>query len=108
MAFTPATDVIHEMTISVSKTETGADFDVALHDANGDEVHRKKFSVTNEQLGPFNRIGLERSGRTGAAAMFDSVSIRLGKMQVIRRRGRLGVRVSSSLIRAVVELKCPV
>lgn len=79
MAFTPANDVIHELTIDVVRTETGADFEVALHDSAGDAMHRKKFSATAEQLGAFNRIGLERSGRTGAAAMFDSVSIRLGR-----------------------------
>jgi hypothetical protein len=79
MAFEPAAGVTHEMVIKVKKTGTGADFDVVVNGGAGGNPHKKKFSVTNEQLGAYNRIGLERSGRTGGDAVFESLSIRLGR-----------------------------
>ena len=77
MNFEPVTGVFHEIIIRVKKTKSGAEFDITMKGGNGGE-HKKKFEVTDEQLGEFNRIGLERSGRTGADALFDSLSIRLG------------------------------
>ncbi|NNM30699.1 MAG: HEAT repeat domain-containing protein [Akkermansiaceae bacterium] len=77
MSFVPANGVMHEMIIKVKRTATGADFDVIVNDGKGGKPHRKEFQVTPEQLGDFDRIGLERSGRTGADAVFDSISIRL-------------------------------
>lgn len=77
MSFEPAVNVTHEMIIRVKRTAAGAEFDVTVIDGKGGEPYQKQFEVTHEQLGDFNRIGLERSGRTGGAAQFDSVSIRL-------------------------------
>ena len=79
MGFTPATDAIHEMLIKVIKNDDGAEFDISVHDANSKSEFNRKFTVSNMQLGKFNRIGLERSGRRGAEAMFDSVSIQLAR-----------------------------
>lgn len=79
MGFTPATDAIHEMWIQVTKNDNGAEFDVTVHDANSKTVFHRKFIASKQQLGKFNRIGLERSGRRGADAVFDSVSIELSR-----------------------------
>ena len=79
MPFTPANDVIHEMVINVKRVEAGAQFNVAVHDGGSEPVHRHAFQVDEDQLGDYNRIGLERSGRRGANALFDSISIRLGR-----------------------------
>ena len=77
MSFEPVCGVMHEMLIRVTETEAGAEFEVTVKGGNGGVPHRKRFSVSREQLGDYNRIGLERSGRTGGDALFDSVSIRL-------------------------------
>lgn len=82
MKFEPISDVMHEMIIRVNRTKKGADFDVTITGGKGvkeGQPHKKKFSVTSEQLGDYNRIGLERSGRTGADALFEAISIRLGR-----------------------------
>ena len=78
MGFTPATGVMHEIVIKVARTGAGADFEVNVVDGKGGKIHRKEFKASAEQHGAFDRIGLERSGRTGADALFDSVAIRLG------------------------------
>jgi hypothetical protein len=78
MGFTPATNAIHEMLIKVIKRDAGAEFDITVRDANSKSEFKRKFTASNVQLGKFNRIGLERSGRRGADAIFDSVSIQLG------------------------------
>ena len=77
MSFEPVNGVMHEMILRVTKTKAGADFDVTVNGGNGGAPHQKKFSADREQLGDYDRIGLERSGRTGGAALFDSISIRL-------------------------------
>jgi hypothetical protein len=77
LGFTPATGAMHEMRLQVNKTPRGARFQVTVHDGNSETQFNRTFTATNAQLGAFNRIGLERSGRRGAAAMFDSLSIQL-------------------------------
>lgn len=79
LGFTPATGAMHEMRLQVTKTEDGARFQVTVHDGNSNTQFNRTFTATNAQLGPFNRIGLERSGRRGAPATFDSLSIQLGR-----------------------------
>lgn len=79
MGFTPAADVLHPMTIRVRRSERGYRFEVALEDAKGTGTYRKVFTVSNEQMGRFDRIGLERSGRRGGNALFEQLSIRLGR-----------------------------
>ena len=79
LPFRPENDVMHEMIIRVTKTNSGADFEVTMNDGKSDKSYVRKFAVNQEQLGDYNRIGLERSGRTGGGALFDSVSIRLGR-----------------------------
>jgi hypothetical protein len=77
MGFTPAAGALQEMKIKVRRTDTGATFKIEV--AQDGETFTKSIDVTREQLGDFNRIGLERSGRNGGAALFDSVSIKLGR-----------------------------
>jgi HEAT repeat protein len=82
LSFAPRTGVMHEMILRVSKTKSGAEFHVTVRDgdgAAGGKPFQRTFVVTDEQLGDYNRIGLERSGRAGAEAVFDAISIRLGK-----------------------------
>ena len=80
MPFTPTTGVMHEITIRVKKTKSGAEFDVTVDEGgDGGGTFNRKFTADAEQLGDYNRLGLERSGREGGGAIFDSVSIRLGR-----------------------------
>lgn len=79
MGFDVATGKMYKMTLRVVRTDQGADFEATFEDEKGGHSYRRRFRVTHEQLGEFNRIGLERSGRTGADALFDSVAIRLGR-----------------------------
>lgn len=77
LTFAPATGVMHEMVLRVKKMNSGAEFEVTVNDGNGGRAYRTKFKVSEDQLGDFSRIGLERSGRAGGDALFDSISIRL-------------------------------
>lgn len=77
MGFTPATDRVHEMLLSVKKLRDGAEFRITVRDAGSKAAFHRRFTVSGRQLGKFNRIGLERSGRPGGDAMFDAVSIQL-------------------------------
>jgi hypothetical protein len=80
MGFTPRGNVTHDMTMTVTRTLAGAAIDVEVIQGDGPKTKFKSsHTFTNKQLGEFNRIGLERSGRTGGAAIFDRVSIRLKK-----------------------------
>jgi hypothetical protein len=79
MGFTPAADVLHQMTIRVRRTDRGYRFEVTVADAKGGGTYRKAFEVSGEQMGRFDRIGLERSGRRGGDALFESLSIKPGK-----------------------------
>jgi hypothetical protein len=78
MGFTPAAEVIHQLTIKVKRTERVCRFEVELEAAKGGGIYRKTFEVSNKQVGSFDRIGLERSGRNGGDALFESLSIRSG------------------------------
>ncbi|MEQ8785452.1 MAG: hypothetical protein RIC55_04105 [Pirellulaceae bacterium] len=77
MGFTPATGAMHAMLVKVSKTADGAEFKVTVSDAGGKSQFNRTFTATTAQLGDDNRIGLERSGRRGGDAVFDSVSIQV-------------------------------
>jgi hypothetical protein len=78
VGFTPAAGVAHLMTVRVRRTERGYRFDVTLEDAKGGGRHRKSFEVSDRQMGRFDRVGLERSGRRGGDALFESLTIRPG------------------------------
>jgi hypothetical protein len=78
MGFTPMPGITHTMTIGVRRSGKGATLDVTFVD--GSDAKRKfhrMIDVSPEQLGALDRIGLERSGRAGGAALFDEVTIRL-------------------------------
>jgi hypothetical protein len=80
MGFTPAAGVMHELTVKVSRGEKVCRFDVTV--ANGGKAggaFTKSFEVPNDQVGDFDRIGLERSGRTGGDGLFESVAIKPGR-----------------------------
>jgi hypothetical protein len=77
MGFTPAAGASQDVTIMVHRTARGATLDIAI--AQGKNSFQKTVEVTTEQLGTLNRIGLERSGRSGGAALFDSFSVKLGR-----------------------------
>jgi hypothetical protein len=79
MGFTPAAEVMHEMNIHVMRADRGYRFEVTVVDGKGSGKHRKVFEVTDEQMGRFDRIGLERSGRRGGNALFESLSIKSGR-----------------------------
>jgi len=81
VGFTPAAGVAHLMTVRVRRTGSGYRFDVTLEEAGGGSggKHRKAFEVSDKQMGRFDRVGLERSGRRGGDALFESLTIRPGK-----------------------------
>jgi len=80
MPFTPAAGVLHEMSVEVQCLEGG---DVRLDITIADNAKQgKPFTYTctakREDIGPLDRIGLERSGRTGGAALFGSLVVDIG------------------------------
>ena len=77
MGFTPSAGALQDVVIKVQRTAKGATFDIEI--TQGEAKFTRSAEVTNEQLGEYNRIGLERSGREGGAALFDSVSLKLGR-----------------------------
>ncbi|MCG8587422.1 MAG: hypothetical protein MI757_22170 [Pirellulales bacterium] len=77
MGFTPAAGAAQDVTIRVTRTEAGAKFDIEIK--QGASTFRDSIDVSTAQLGNYNRIGLERSGRSGGAALFDSFSVKLGR-----------------------------
>jgi hypothetical protein len=79
MGFTPAPDVMHEMTIRVRRTDRGYSVEVTVVDGKGGGRHQKHFEVSREQMGAFDRVGLERSGRRGGDALFEMLSIKRGR-----------------------------
>jgi hypothetical protein len=80
LGFTPAAGLMHELTVKVSRGEKVCRFEVKVVNGGKDGgTFSKSFEVPNDQLGEFDRIGLERSGREGGDALFGSVSIRPGK-----------------------------
>lgn len=76
MSFTPR-GAMHQLIMRVRRTHQGAEFDVRVMHGEDEGMFSQTFSYPNELIGSFDRIGLERSGRTGGAAVFESVSIRL-------------------------------
>jgi hypothetical protein len=71
---------MHDLTVAVSRGEKACRFEVTVvNGGKGGGTFTKSFEVPNEHLGEFDRIGLERSGRTGGDALFESVTIRPGK-----------------------------
>jgi len=78
MGFTPSAAAMHDMKMTVTRTATGAKIDVEVIEGEGAKTKfAKSFLATKKQLGEYNRIGLERSGRSGGAAIFDRVTVRL-------------------------------
>jgi hypothetical protein len=79
LGFTPAGDVTHPLSIKVQRAGEVYRFEVELTDAKGGKTFRKTFQFTDKQMGEFDRIGLERSGRRGGDALFETITIRRGK-----------------------------
>ncbi len=81
MPFRPTGGALCPISIKVERTEKGAKFDIKIEPPKG--AGGKPFSIqytaTNQQLGKFDRIGLERSGRKGGDALFDSFELRRGE-----------------------------
>lgn len=78
MLFTPAADILHEMIIDVAQGGDGSvRFDAVVVDgAKTGKRFQCSLTVGAKDIGSLGRIGLERSGRTGGAALFGSFSIR--------------------------------
>jgi hypothetical protein len=79
MGFTPAAGVMHQLNLAVRRTGRVQRFEVELVDGHGRATYRKTFEVRSDQVGDFDRIGLERSGQPGGEALFESISVRSGK-----------------------------
>ncbi len=79
MGFEVKTDTMYDMSIHVTKRLSGAEFRVTIREPDSGNQFQKSFEVTDKQLGRYDRIGLQRSGRTGADALFDSLTVQLGR-----------------------------
>lgn len=79
MGFTPAADALHPMTVKVRQVGQRFRFDVTVTDAKGGGKFTKSFTATAKQVGNYDRVGLERSGRRGGDALFEALTIRPGK-----------------------------
>jgi hypothetical protein len=79
MGFEIQTDTMYDMSIHVTRRLGGADFKVTVREPKTGNQFEKSFEVTDNQLGRYDRIGLERSGRTGGDALFDSLTVQLGR-----------------------------
>jgi hypothetical protein len=77
MPFTPAAGILHEMIIDVAVRDNGSvRFDVLLADGAGvGRRFQSSATVRLQDIGPVERIGLERSGRMGGAGLFGPFSI---------------------------------
>lgn len=84
MGFTPVAGAMHRMTIRVRQRDRGYRFDVTVTEGRGGDKYHKVFDATIEQVGRYDRIGLERSGRHGGNALFESLSIRPGRPGTVR------------------------
>ncbi|MEK6233938.1 MAG: hypothetical protein N2C14_04435, partial [Planctomycetales bacterium] len=77
MNFTPTGGVLHEMAIEVEQSADSVTFHATVTDgAEKANKYRKTLVIPKDVVGALDRIGLERSGRTGGAALFDSLVIR--------------------------------
>lgn len=86
MPYTPAAGVLHSMTIKVSDERTPMErdgqlfrndqvrFEVAIKNEDG-KVHQHRFDAPRAKVGAITRVGLERSGRPGGAALFGPILI---------------------------------
>jgi hypothetical protein len=76
MTFTPAGGVLHEMTIDVEQGKNTIRLDVVIVDgAKSGQRFTQSLVLQTNATGDLRRIGLERSGRTGGAALFGPFSI---------------------------------
>jgi hypothetical protein len=77
MGFTPQTDVQYDMTIEYRRTGQEVNLEIAIVEcANPKNRYTLKQKLPLEKFGKLERIGLERSGRAGGAALFDEFEIR--------------------------------
>jgi hypothetical protein len=79
MGFTPASGVMHKVTVKVRRMGPNYRFEVEVVNGKGKGTYRKSFTATAKQMGKFDRVGLERSGRRGGDALFESLSIKWAK-----------------------------
>ena len=78
MPFTPASGALHTMRLQVTpRPDGGALLRASVKDNGSNQVFHCEQQFTQEQIGPLNRIGMERSGREGGAAMFDDFRVEL-------------------------------
>lgn len=78
MGFTPQPDALHDMTIDVRRAGQEVNLEITIVDCkNPKNRYSQKSSLPSEKFGKLERIGLERSGRAGGAAVFDEFELRL-------------------------------
>lgn len=77
MGFNPLGDQTYETTVLVRKQSADTTlFEVQIRDhGKGGAVFKKEFTLPTSATGPIDRVGLERSGRTGGPAIFDELRI---------------------------------
>jgi hypothetical protein len=78
MNFTPAAGVLHELTIKVIENrDDTVTLDVRITESGPrGRTFQRTVQIKAADIGPLSRVGLERSGRTGGAALFGALSIR--------------------------------
>ena len=102
LGFTPTGTEFDEMRLKVRRLDAKTRFEVVISQAAGQGVvFRRTFEFENEKVGSFDRIGLERSGREGGAALFDSIVIQLGGAALVDEvvaAGELGEPDDSGIV----------
>jgi hypothetical protein len=78
MGFTPQPETQYDMTIEVRRTGQEVSLEITITDcANPKNRYAQQQKLPLEKFGKLERIGLERSGRAGGAALFDEFELRL-------------------------------
>lgn len=72
--FTPRGGTLHDMTIDVQRREDGV-VRLSVRVADRANTFTRACTIEAADIGPVRRIGLERSGRNGGAALFGSFEI---------------------------------
>lgn len=79
MSWTPPTDTLHDIRISVLRKPTKTHFDVTIVNPTNQSKWSKSFTATNMQTGAWDQIGLVRSGRAGGTGLFGPLVVEFGR-----------------------------
>lgn len=77
LPYTPKVGVLYELSLVVLKIKSGCLVQLAIKNPETQETFKKNFKIAANDLGPIDRVGIGRSGRTGSDAIFKSLKIEI-------------------------------